>query len=135
MLVFGAGHFVQFVDEHHPRLLHPGDRGPVDLVAIDQLVGFLAESASRIARRSAGELAPGGEHLLEHALHLDIHLHAGIAKHADDRGFLLGGDFDLPVFQRAGPELIAELLAGALALGFGFVIVDRCGPYSGRGSR
>ena len=60
-------------------------------------------------------LALGREHLLEHALELDVHLHARLPEHADDAWRALRCVISIgSVFELAGLELLAKFFARAL---------------------
>ena len=111
-----ASDLVHFVEEDDAAALDAFQRHPRHLVHVDQLLLlFLDEVIDRLADPHLALAAAAAEQAGQHVADVDVHLlHAGAAGDLKDGPLLLDVDLDQAVVELAGPQPLAQLLAGAL---------------------
>ena len=72
----------------------------------------LGQDRSRVGDGHSPGLALGGQHLLEHVLEFDVHLHPRLTENADDGGSLFDGELDVTVFELTCAKLLAAANPG-----------------------
>src|SRR6266850_4138528 len=116
---FAAGHFIDLVDKNDAHLFGALDRGPRDLVHVEQFVlFFLNEVLEGVSDAHLAFLFLLAEHTGKHVLDVDVHLLNALV--GDDFKRRHGAFADLkvhhPLIELSFAKLRAQLFASALRL-------------------